>query len=274
MTDTLTNTRLNGKVAVVTGAAQGIGADIARVLSAAGAHVFLADVSPVAYTVASEIGPCAQCIETDITDDTSIDRCIETVLSRFDHIDLLVNNACVYDDAGLESTREQWRRTLDVNLVSSAIFAQKAVAHMRPGSVIVNMGSTGGKYGAQGRATYPASKAALLQLTKSLAVSLAPQGVRVLAVSPAWTWSPAMAGMSGDSVAFADSVGACFHPLGRVGRGVEIGRVVAFAASQESSWMTGVDLPVDGGFSVLGPDRGHSPRAWFRQMSEKDSKRS
>lgn len=263
-----TSTRLAGKVAIVTGATQGLGADIARVLAEAGAQVFLVGRGRESgEAVAAAIGERARFIETDITDDDAIDRCIVQVLREGGRLDVLVNNACSYDDQGLASTREQWHRTLDVNLVSAAVFTQKASAHMQVGGAVVNMGSTGGKFGADGRAIYPASKAAILQITRNFAVSLAPRGIRVLAVSPAWTWSPSVASMSGGSSEVADAVGAHFHPLGRVGRGEEIGRVVAFAASDECSWMTGVDLPVDGGFSILGPDRGLSPRTWFEQLS-------
>ena len=128
---------------------------------------------------------------------------------------------------------------------------------------MINLGSTGGKFGAAGRATYPASKAGMLQLTRNLAVTLAPQGIRCVSVSPAWTWSPAMERMSGGSIEKADAVGARVHPLGRVGRGEEIAAAVVFACSPAASWITGVDLPVDGGFSSLGPDQGRSPREWF-----------
>lgn len=258
--------RLQGKVAIVTGATQGLGADIARVLTQAGAQVFLVGRGREAgMQVAASIGPAAQFVETDITQDAHIDACIAQVLQATGRLDLLVNNACSYDDVGLASSREQWHRTLDVNLISAAIFTQKAAAHMQAGSAVVNMGSTGGKFGAAGRAIYPASKAALIQITRNFAVTLAPQGIRVLSVSPAWTWSPAVERMSGGSMDAADAVGAHFHPMGRVGRGEEIGRVVAFAASEDASWMTGVDLAVDGGFSILGPDRGQSPGAWFQQ---------
>lgn len=264
---TETTTRLTGRSAIVTGATQGLGTDIARVLAAAGAQVFLVGRGRAAgEAAAADIGPSARFIETDITDDEAIDRCIAQVMQATGRLDLLVNNACSYDDQGLASTRAQWHRTLDVNLVSAAIFTQKANAHMTAGGVVVNLGSTGGKFGADGRAIYPASKAALLQITRNFAVALAPRGIRVLAVSPAWTWSPSVASMSGGSPEVADAVGAHFHPLGRVGRGEEIGRVVAFAASAESSWMTGVDLPVDGGFSILGPDQGRSPRQWFQTL--------
>jgi NAD(P)-dependent dehydrogenase (short-subunit alcohol dehydrogenase family) len=163
----------------------------------------------------------------------------------------------------MASSRAQWHRTLGVNLVSAAIFAQKVLPHMARGSVIVNLGSVGGKFGTAGRALYQASKAALLQLTKNMAVTLAPQGIRVVAVSPAWTWSPSVQGLAEGSRERADRVAAALHPLGRVGHGAEVGQAVAFLASEAASWITGVDIPVDGGYSVLGPEQGQSPRVWF-----------
>ena len=262
-----TNGRLRDRVALVTGATQGLGADIARALIDAGAHVFLVGRSVDAgEAVARALGERACFVRADITDDADIDRCVERACRVSGHIDVVVNNACSYDDAGLASTREQWRRTLDVNLVSAAMVTQKASVFMRRGAVVINLGSTGGKFGAGGRAVYPASKAALIQITRNFAVALAPQGVRVLSVSPAWTWSPAVERMSAGSTERADRVGAHFHPLGRVGRGDEVGKVVVFAASEDASWMTGVDLAVDGGFSILGPDQGISPGEWFARL--------
>lgn len=259
---------LAGKVAIVSGSTQGVGADIARVLAGCGASVVvLGRDNEAGQDVVDQLlaagAPGAFFCATNIERDAEIDHCIEQTLERFGRIDILVNNACIYADRGLHSSREEWHQTLGVNLISAAIFAQKVVPHMERGSVIVNLGSTGGKFGAAGRALYPASKAGLLQLTKNLAVTLAPVGIRVVAVSPAWTWSPSIAAMSGNSRSAADAVAAPFHPLGRVGDGAEVGNAVAFLASQAASWITGVDLPVDGGFSVLGPDRGIAPRAWF-----------
>ncbi len=260
--------RLAGKTAIVTGASQGLGADIAAVLAGQGANVVLVGRGREAgEAVAAGIGERAVFCETDVTSDAAIDACVDFTLKRFGRIDLLVNNACSYADEGLASPRELWFQTLNVNLISAAIFTQKATPHMTRGGVVVNMGSTGGKFGAMGRAIYPASKAAMLQITRNFAVALAPAGIRVLAVSPAWTWSPSTERMSNGSIERADAVGAHFHPLGRVGRGEEIGRVVAFLASDEASWMTGVDVPVDGGFSMLGPDQGISPREWFARLA-------
>jgi NAD(P)-dependent dehydrogenase (short-subunit alcohol dehydrogenase family) len=263
-----TSTRLTGKVAIVSGSTQGIGADIARGLVAAGARVLVLGLGAAdGEAVAAPLGDAAHFVETDITDDSQIDRAIETALQAFGRLDVLVNNACTYVDAGLASTREQWARTLDVNLVSAAIFAQKAAPHMPPGGVIVNMGSTGGKFGAANRALYPASKAALIQFTRNLAVTLAPAGIRAVTVSPAWTWSPSMEQLAQGSIETADRIGKPFHPLGRVGRGHEVAQAVAFLCSDEASWISGCDVPVDGGFSSLGPDQGISPRDWFSRLA-------
>jgi NAD(P)-dependent dehydrogenase (short-subunit alcohol dehydrogenase family) len=132
----------------------------------------------------------------------------------------------------------------------------------KPGGVVVNIGSVGGKVGAAGRVLYPASKAGILQFTKNAAVTLAPEGIRVLSVSPAWTWSPALEGMAG-TIERADAVGGRIHPIGRVGRGGDIGNAVIFAVSDMASFMTGVDIAVDGGFTIVGPDQGRGPRPWF-----------
>lgn len=259
--------RLQGKGAIVTGATQGIGLDIARRLVADGANVTLVGRNQEAGDATTRaLGSSAHFIAADVTDDAALDAVVHETVSRCGRIDIVVNNACSYEDAGLASNRSQWLHTLNVNLVSAAVLVQKCLGHMAPGSVIINLGSTGGKYGAAGRAVYPASKAAMLQLTRSMAVSLAPHGIRCVSVSPAWTWSPSVEKLSEGNRELADRVAARLHPLGRVGRGEEIAAVVAFLCSVEASWVTGVDWPVDGGFTSLGPDQGRAPREWFAEV--------
>ncbi|MDN3219624.1 SDR family oxidoreductase [Pseudomonas nunensis] len=266
---TITTTNLQGQVAIVTGSTQGLGTDIARQLLQAGASVMLVGRNRENGTaLAKELGERCRFSACNVELDEDIEDCIEETLVAFGRLDILVNNACIYDDQGVLSDRAQWLHTLNVNLVSAAIFVQKAALRMSEGGTVINIGSTGGKFGAAGRALYPASKAGLLQLTRNLAVTLAPAAIRVISVSPAWTWSPSVANLSGGDLAVADRVGAAFHPLGRVGRGEEVGQVVAFLCSDGASWITGVDIPVDGGFSILGPDQGLSPRVWFERLRD------
>lgn len=246
--------RLDGRVAIVTGAAQGIGAAIAYTLEEAGVTVVSADRAPATEGV---------WIETDLGDDKAIDRCLAETLDRFGRLDILVNCACSYADAGLQATRAEWHALLDVNLIGAAILTARAAERITsPGGVIVNIGSVGGKFGAGGRALYPASKAALMQFTRNAAVTLADRGIRVLSVSPAWTWSPALERMAG-SRARADMIGGRLHPKGRVGDAKDVAAAVLFACSPMAEFMTGIDLPVDGGFSILGPDQGKAPARWF-----------
>jgi NAD(P)-dependent dehydrogenase (short-subunit alcohol dehydrogenase family) len=255
---------LDGKTAIVTGAGQGLGADIARSLHEAGANIVLADkVIEGGEARAAELGPRSWFCRTDVEQDDQIAACIDATIARFGGLDILVNNACLYADSGLTSTRAEWLRALNVNLVGAAIFTAMAAEKMtKPGGVVVNIGSVGGKVGAAGRVLYPASKAGILQFTKNAAVTLAPEGIRVLSVSPAWTWSPALEGMAG-TIERADAVGGRIHPIGRVGRGGDIGNAVIFAVSDMASFMTGVDIAVDGGFTIVGPDQGRGPRPWF-----------
>lgn len=256
--------RLDDRNFIVTGATQGIGADIAETLIRAGAGVAIVGRGrEKGEEIARRLGSRAHFLETDVADDDAIIRCVETASKRFGTIHGLVNNACIYDDPGPHATRAQWHRVLDVNLIGAAIMSAKVADRMpEEGGVIVNVGSIGGKFGAAGRMLYPASKAALLQITKNLAVTLAPRKIRVLSVSPAVTWSPSVESAT-RSLEAADRRAAALHPLGRVGRGPEVANAVLFACSDLASFITGTDIAVDGGYTSLGPDQGLGPRPWI-----------
>ena len=257
---------IEGRTAVVSGATQGLGLDIARRLHAAGANVvLLGRDAETGAKAATDVGARALFVRADIANDEDIAEAVAAALAHFGGVDILVNNACIYIDRGLDSTREEWMATLNVNLVGAAMLTKAVVPHLPDKrGVIVNITSVGGKFGAAGRALYPASKAGLAQFTRNAAATLAPRGIRVVSVTPAWTWSPALAARAG-TIERADRVAARLHPLGRAGRGDDVADVVLFACSDLARFVTGTEILVDGGFTMLGPDQGRSPAAWFEE---------
>ena len=256
---------LQGKVAIVTGAAAMLGSAIARAFVQAGAQVLAVDIDAgCGQALQAELGSGCRFAECDIASDAALDALLADVLAIEGRIDFLINNAVAYGDSGMAATRSEWLHALDVNLVSGAVLVQKAAdALAAQRGAIVNMGSVGGKFGTANRALYPAAKAAILQLTRNQAATLAPRGVRVNSVSPGWTWSDALSRMAGGDRAHADRMAAPLHPLGRAGDPDDVAQVVLFLCSDAARFVTGADIPVDGGFSMLGPDQGRSARDWF-----------
>ena len=255
---------LDGRVAIVTGGNSRLGFAIASAFHAAGSSVVLAARDETRGSeAAGRLGERSLFVRTDVADDDSIRACVEAALDRFGRVSFLVNNAVVYDDGGLDSTREQWLASLNVNLVGAAVFTREAGRVMESGDAVVNVGSVGGKFGAAGRAIYPASKAAILQLTRNQAADLAPRGIRVNSVSPGWTWSDPLSAMTDGDRELADRASAGTQPLGRAGDAEEVAGVVVFLCSPAASFITGADVAVDGGFSMLGPDQGRGARHWI-----------
>ncbi|HTO50823.1 MAG TPA: SDR family oxidoreductase [Burkholderiales bacterium] len=258
--------RLGGKVALVTGGASLLGSAIVRGFHAAGAAVAIADLDEGRGTrVAAELGDRALFVRTDVTEDASLEALVATVAKRLGGIDYLVNGAVTFLDNGLASTREEWLRALNVNVASGAILVRLVAPVMkaRGGGAIVNFSSIAGKFANAGRILYPAAKAANRQITKNEALDLAPDGIRVNCISPAWTWSDPLKTLSGDDREVADRVGAPLHPLGRIAGPEEVANAVLWLCSDAASWVTGADIPVDGGYSMLGPDRGRGPKGMF-----------
>jgi 3-oxoacyl-[acyl-carrier protein] reductase len=256
----------NGKVALLTGGASLLGSTIARGFHAAGAAVVIADLDETqGGRLATELGDRTLFVRTDVADDAQLEALIATAGKRFGGIDYLVNGAVTFLDNGLASTREEWLRALNVNVASGAILARLAAPVMkaRGGGAIVNFSSIAGKFANAGRMLYPAAKAANRQITKNEALDLAADGIRVNCVSPAWTWSDPLRTLSGDDRALADRLGASVHPLGRIAHPEEVANAVLWLCSDGASWVTGADIPVDGGYSMLGPDRGRGPKGMF-----------
>lgn len=248
---------LQNKVAVISGGATLIGAAVARVLMDAGASVALFDIDREAgLKAAAELGERAEFFHIDVTDDELIAHAVEQVRARFGGVDLLINLACTYSDQGFASSRQDWLQALDVNLVSAVVLTQAVHQDLKArGGAIVNFTSISAKVAQTGRWLYPVSKAAMVQLTRCMAMDLAADGIRVNSVSPGWTWSRVIAEASGGNREKADAVAASYHLLGRLGEASEVGNVVAFLCSPAASFVTGADYAVDGGYSVMGPEQ-------------------
>lgn len=247
-----------GRTAILAGGATLIGRATAAAFVAAGGNVVIADIDVQGgEEAASELGEAARFVRTDVTSDAEIDACIAAALTAFAGIDYLVNVTTSYLDNGLETTRADWLRALDISLVGGAVFAQKAAPHLiaRKGS-IVNFSSISAHRAQAGRFVYPAAKAALAQLTRSQALEFAAHGVRVNSVAPGWTWSNVMETLSNGDRSKANRVGGAFHMAGRIANAEEVARAVLFLCSDAASFITGAELPVDGGYLALGPEQG------------------
>ena len=182
---------LEGKVAIVTGGAASIGRAITEAFHGAGARVVVAARSQEqGEAIAAELEPNVVFQRTDITDDRDLDRLIHRAIATFGQLDFLINNACSYLDSGQHSTRAEWLTTLNTNLVSAALLGERARPDIaRRKGAIVNISSISAYSAQSGRWTYPASKAALLHLTRLQALDYAKDGIRVNTLVAGWTQS-------------------------------------------------------------------------------------
>ncbi|PTX03207.1 SDR family oxidoreductase [Pararhodobacter aggregans] len=245
---------LDGKVAIVPGGATKIGRAVVAAFRAAGVRVMVADIDAEGgqAMVAEGVG-FTRC---DLRSDDDIAALVQATRNAYGRIDFLVNVACSYLDNGAESPRAEWLEALDVNLVGSVMLMQAARKDLAATKgAIVNFGSISARVAQTGRWLYPVSKAAILQLTRNQAMDLAPEGIRVNAVSPGWTWSNIMDQLTGGDRAKTDAVAAPFHLLGRTGNPEEVASAVLFLCSDEASFITGTDIRVDGGYTAMGPEQ-------------------
>lgn len=249
----LASFRLEGKTAIVTGAGKGIGGAIALALGEAGANVLLVsrtqdDLEQVQKEMASDRTSFAV---ADVTVREDIQSAVRQTIDSFGGIDILVNNAGMNIRSKLDdATDAEWQKIMDTNAQSVFMFSQEAARHMKKGASIINVSSVGGERALKTGVIYAASKAAIIQMTKVMAMEWGERGIRVNAVGPWYFRTPLTEGILSDQ-AYLDSILAV-TPLKRVGELPEVASPVVFLASDAAGYITGQTLFIDGGMSIHG----------------------
>jgi 3-oxoacyl-[acyl-carrier protein] reductase len=246
--------RLAGKVAVVTGAGSGFGAEMARRFVAEGARVVCADIdSAAAGSVALELGEAARGIGCDVSDDGDVAKLAAAAKEWLGRIDILVNNAAISQKPkrSANTSRADVERLFAVNVTSLLHAAVHLVPIMRAGGggAIINMTSVTALRPRPGMTWYNATKAAVISVTQSMAGELAADGIRVNAIAPGVSRTPMFEAIfgAGDSADAAHDQLAASFPLGRLSQPSDIASAAVYLASEEASFVTGIVLPVDGG---------------------------
>jgi NAD(P)-dependent dehydrogenase (short-subunit alcohol dehydrogenase family) len=244
--------RMAGKRGIVTGGARGIGRELAGAFAGAGARVAIFDADgEAARAAAAEIGAGASAAAVDVTDEAAVGAAVETVLRDFGGIDFLINNAGIRHVAPIASESvAEWRRTIDVNVNGTFICSRATIPAMvaAGGGAIVNLASMAGELALRERAAYNTSKAAIVGLTKSIAIEVGDAGVRCNAIAPGVIETPLSAPYFED-----ESMVAVLRensPMSRWGQVGEIAGPALFLCSEESSFVNGATLFVDGGWTA------------------------
>lgn len=250
--------RFSDRVAVVTGAASGIGEATVRSFAREGARCVLVDINreggeAVAESIRREQGQ-AEFVACDVSSAEECCRAIERAVAAFGAVHYLVNCAVSFIAKGLDVTPEDWQRSLSVNIQGGANMVQAVAPEMQRAGLgaIVNVASVSGYIAQPSRWTYNATKGAILTMTKCQALDLSPYNIRVNSVSPGWTWTPEVAKAADGDRARWEPVWGRFHMLRRLADADEVALPILFLCSDDASFITAADLPVDGGYLGLG----------------------
>lgn len=245
---------LKGKVAIVTGAGQGIGREIALYLAKNGANVVVADITDKMLEVVNEIkslGSQGLAVKCDISKTEEVEKMVDETIREFGRIDILVNNAGIYPSKPfLEMTEQDWDRVLNINLKGTFHCIKAVVSKMvsqKYGKIINLSSMAGSTIGFPSQAHYSASKAGIVGLTKTLALELAPFGININAIAPG-PINPT-GSITTNNIEAIEQIRKTI-PIGRIGQPEDVANLVLYLASDESSFITGQCIVIDGGFTV------------------------
>jgi NAD(P)-dependent dehydrogenase (short-subunit alcohol dehydrogenase family) len=254
--------RFKGKVAIVTGGASGIGRAILEELCKENAAVLFLDMEDTGQSVASALQstqPDIQFYQGDVSDERTCYAVVDAAVKKWGKVDFLVNNAFSFIAKGLDASREDWERMMQVGPIGYATMTQAVAGPMKQAQsgAIVNISSVSAFVAQPNRWTYNAAKGAVHNLTKCMAYDLAPYHIRVNSVSPGWIWTREVykaASIDGGGRQKWDPIWGEYHMLRRCGEPVEVAAAVLFLLSDDASFITATDLPVDGGYMGMGPE--------------------
>ncbi|XP_064650341.1 3-oxoacyl-[acyl-carrier-protein] reductase FabG-like [Lineus longissimus] len=253
-----TRGRFQGKAAMVTGGASGIGLATVDRLSNDGAAVAILDISEeLGHAEASrlrELGRDVDFYHVDVTDKEQCLQAVSTHAARHGgEVHFLVNCAAFFGSQGISATQRDWDRSLGVNVVGTSNMVQVCEPYMKNGKEcsVVNLCSICASRANPQRWTYCSTKGAIKTMTKCMALDLAQRGIRVNAVSPGFIWTQHLAPATNFNHEAADSRSGKFHMLGRIGNPEEIASVIAFLCGKDASFITGSNIPVDGGYLAM-----------------------
>ncbi len=254
--------RFTGKVALVTGGASGIGRAILEELCREGASVGFADLDPASDEFVASLQAAGHSVRGWVGNVQEEDFCktfVSEAAAHFGRIDYLVNNAFSFTAKSHDATEADWHRSFFVGPVAYARLLAAAAPQMgkNGGGAVVNVSSISAFIAQPHRWTYNAAKGAVHNLTKCMALDYAEAGIRVNSVSPGWIWTRETlnaANLDGGGPEKWDPIWGEYHMLARCGHAVEIARPVLFLLSDDASFITGTDLPVDGGYQGMGPE--------------------
>ncbi len=249
-----------GRVGIVTGGASGIGAATVAELAGLGVSVALLDINVAAGEQSaaehSAAGRTVRFFAVDVADPEACRAAVNEVAALWGRVDFLVNNAVSFIAKGLDVTPADWQRSLGVNVQGYANMVQACYPWMQQsgGGAIVNLASISAHIAQPDRWTYNACKGAIIALTKCQALDLSADKIRVNAVSPGWIWTPEVQKAADFDRAKWEPVWGNYHMLRRLGEPHEVARAIRFLCSDDASFITAAELPVDGGYLGLGSE--------------------